>query len=134
MQHSHGPEQTSTTTLSSVIMRFLGVLQHCGAGAAKKWKASLRVEPGSVPEVPRNANPMPVGRWMEMKGIEVKTSVRTPSGSKPPVSRVILEPKIIEERPAPPAYAPWTDMANKKHVPIKVGTQTECNCVAEDLL
>lgn len=26
--------------------------QHCGAGAAKKWKASLRIEPGSVPEVP----------------------------------------------------------------------------------
>ena len=26
--------------------------QHCGAGAAKKWKASLRVEPGCVPEVP----------------------------------------------------------------------------------
>ena len=25
---------------------------HCGAGAAKKWKASLRVEPGGVPEVP----------------------------------------------------------------------------------
>jgi SAND domain len=28
---------------------------HCGAGAAKKWKASLRVEPGSVPEVPGGA-------------------------------------------------------------------------------
>ena len=26
--------------------------QHCGAGAAKKWKASLRIEPGCVPEVP----------------------------------------------------------------------------------
>ena len=26
---------------------------HCGAGAAKKWKASLRVEPGGVPEVPK---------------------------------------------------------------------------------
>lgn len=25
---------------------------HCGAGAAKKWKASLRVQPGGVPEVP----------------------------------------------------------------------------------
>ena len=28
---------------------------HCGAGAAKKWKASLRVEPGGVPEVPAGA-------------------------------------------------------------------------------
>lgn len=26
--------------------------QHCGAGAAKKWKASLRIEPGCVSEVP----------------------------------------------------------------------------------
>ena len=25
---------------------------HCGAGAAKKWKASLRVQPGGVPECP----------------------------------------------------------------------------------
>lgn len=26
--------------------------QHCGAGSAKKWKASLRIVPGGVPEVP----------------------------------------------------------------------------------
>lgn len=32
---------------------------HCGAGAAKKWKASLRVEPGGVPEVPAGAGPPP---------------------------------------------------------------------------
>ena len=31
--------------------------QHCGAGAAKKWKASLRIEPGSVPEVPEGQSP-----------------------------------------------------------------------------
>lgn len=29
---------------------------HCGAGAAKKWKASLRIEPGGVPEVPDGAH------------------------------------------------------------------------------
>lgn len=28
---------------------------HCGAGAAKKWKASLRVQPGGVPECPAGA-------------------------------------------------------------------------------
>jgi hypothetical protein len=37
---------------------------HCGAGAAKKWKASLRVEPGGVPEVPKGvlsySSPIPV--------------------------------------------------------------------------
>ena len=27
--------------------------QHCGAGSAKKWKASLRIPPGGVPEVPQ---------------------------------------------------------------------------------
>ena len=32
---------------------------HCGAGAAKKWKASLRVEPGGVPEVSAGAGPPP---------------------------------------------------------------------------
>lgn len=33
--------------------------QHCGAGAAKKWKASLRLEPGCVPEVPEGGAPPP---------------------------------------------------------------------------
>jgi hypothetical protein len=32
---------------------------HCGAGAAKKWKASLRVQPGGVPEVPAGGQPAP---------------------------------------------------------------------------
>ncbi len=31
--------------------------QHAGAGAAKKWKASLRVEPGSSGEVSRGQAP-----------------------------------------------------------------------------
>ena len=29
--------------------------QHAGSGAAKKWKASLRICPGGVPEVPAGA-------------------------------------------------------------------------------
>jgi hypothetical protein len=36
-----------------------------------------RIEPGAVPEVPRYANPMTFGRWMEMKGLEAKGQ-RTP--------------------------------------------------------
>ena len=35
--------------------------QHCGAGAAKKWKASLRIEPGSVPEVPDGQSNLAMG-------------------------------------------------------------------------
>lgn len=46
--------------------------QHCGAGSAKKWKASIRIEPGSVPECPPGATPMQIGRWFDIKGIETK--------------------------------------------------------------
>ena len=55
--------------------------QHGGAGSAKKWKASLRLEPGSVPECPVGSNPMQVGRWLDMKGIETKTGAK-PSGKR----------------------------------------------------
>lgn len=39
---------------------------HCGAGAAKKWKASLRVEPGGVPEVKAGLPPVmhPWSLWV----------------------------------------------------------------------
>jgi hypothetical protein len=56
--------------------------QHGGAGSAKKWKASLRLEPGGVPECPANSNPMQVGRWLEMKGIETKTAGGKPAGER----------------------------------------------------
>ena len=36
--------------------------QHCGAGSAKKWKASLRIVPGGVPEVP-------AGLCLNIKGL-----------------------------------------------------------------
>lgn len=42
---------------------------HCGAGTAKKWKASLKLVPGSVPECPPGAHPMQLGRWFDLKGI-----------------------------------------------------------------
>lgn len=48
--------------------------QHAGAGSAKKWKASLRIEPGGVKECPHGANSMAFGKWMDMKGIEAKGS------------------------------------------------------------
>lgn len=48
--------------------------QHGGAGSAKKWKASLRIEPGAVPECPPDAAPMAFGKWMDIKGIEAKGS------------------------------------------------------------
>jgi len=30
---------------------------HAGAGAAKKWKSSMRIRPGGAPEVPAGARP-----------------------------------------------------------------------------
>ncbi len=44
---------------------------HSGAGGKKKWKYSIKVRPGTEPEVPRNGSPMPVGKWFELKGVEV---------------------------------------------------------------
>ncbi|KAF6264248.1 hypothetical protein COO60DRAFT_1698474 [Scenedesmus sp. NREL 46B-D3] len=47
---------------------------HAGCGSAKKWKVSLRIEPGAVRECPRGAHPMAFGKWLELKGIEAKGS------------------------------------------------------------
>lgn len=44
--------------------------QHCGAGSAKKWKASVRIRPGAVSEVAPGDPPLPLGRWFVMKGID----------------------------------------------------------------
>lgn len=44
--------------------------QHCGAGSAKKWKASVRIRPGSVPEVLPGEQPLPLGKWFVLKGID----------------------------------------------------------------
>lgn len=46
---------------------------HAGAGGEKKWKSSLRVRPGTEPEVPRNSQPMGVGRWLELKALDTHT-------------------------------------------------------------
>uniref|UniRef100_A0A7S3R019 PHD-type domain-containing protein n=1 Tax=Dunaliella tertiolecta TaxID=3047 RepID=A0A7S3R019_DUNTE len=55
---------------------------HCGAGAAKKWKASIKIEPGGIPELPTYMSNMPIGRYFDMKGVEFRPA-RTLGG--PPV-------------------------------------------------
>ena len=42
---------------------------HCGAGSAKKWKSTIRLEPGTVPELPTGSVPKPIGRWLEQRGV-----------------------------------------------------------------
>ncbi|DBA81836.1 TPA: hypothetical protein ACH3X1_007555 [Trebouxia sp. C0004] len=91
--------------------------QHCGAGAAKKWKASLRIEPGSVPEVPEGSHPMQVGKWLDQQGIDVKPSAR-PSAA--PAVLPLLPAHKATEKLLAAVYAPWNDIDNGKHHPVKV--------------
>ncbi|KXZ47438.1 hypothetical protein GPECTOR_35g876 [Gonium pectorale] len=51
--------------------------QHCGAGTAKKWKASIKVEPGGAPEVPAYGNAMQIGKWFDMLGVEFRPAKTT---------------------------------------------------------
>ncbi|GIL70622.1 hypothetical protein Vretimale_3738 [Volvox reticuliferus] len=51
--------------------------QHCGAGTAKKWKASVKIEPGGAPEVPPGGNPMQIGKWFDMLGVEFRPAKTT---------------------------------------------------------
>ncbi len=53
--------------------------QHCGAGTAKKWKASIKIEPGGAPEVPQGSYPMQIGKWFDMLGVEFRPA-RTTGG------------------------------------------------------
>lgn len=46
--------------------------QHCGAGSAKKWKASIKIAPGGVPELPHNAPAMVIGKWFDAKGVDFR--------------------------------------------------------------
>lgn len=59
-------------------------------GSAKKWKTSIRLEPGCVPECPLGAAAMMIGRWLELKGIETKGS-RAATG----VTSIREEPSIV---------------------------------------
>ena len=43
-----------------------------GSGAAKKWKASIRVQPGGVAEVPAGGGGMTLGRWFDIKGVDFR--------------------------------------------------------------
>lgn len=51
--------------------------QHCGAGTAKKWKASIKIEPGGAPEVPLGSYPMQIGKWFDMLGVEFRPARTT---------------------------------------------------------
>ena len=61
---------------------------------------------------------MQVGKWLDQQGIDVKPSAR-PSAAAAPLP-VIPAQKATEKLLAA-VYAPWNDMDNGKHHPVKVG-------------
>lgn len=65
--------------------------QHCGAGTAKKWKASVRIRPGSVPEVSESDPPLPLGRWFAMKGIDMLITRVPATNRKSEVNRSVKQ-------------------------------------------
>lgn len=60
---------------------------------------------------------MQVGRWLEQQGIDVKPSAR-------PSTSLALPPMPTAHRATEKllaaVYAPWNDMDNNKHKPVKV--------------
>lgn len=56
------------------LFSFTRFERHTGS-KAKKWRLSLRIQPGSVPECPPTDPPMPLGQWLELRGY-------TPSGQR----------------------------------------------------
>lgn len=49
------------------LFSFTRFERHTGS-KAKKWRLSLRIQPGSVPECPVGEPPMPLGQWLELRG------------------------------------------------------------------
>ncbi|CAD7696632.1 unnamed protein product [Ostreobium quekettii] len=111
--------------------------QHCGAGSAKKWKSSLRVKPGALPEVPKDAPPLPIGKWLELKGIETKASRAAKSGPHPVPEKTdqaalatarkniktekrTVNGKVKVEKPEPEKFEPWQQVLRGGFSTIKV--------------
>ncbi|KAK9827616.1 hypothetical protein WJX81_006673 [Elliptochloris bilobata] len=110
---------------------------HSGAGAAKKWKSSMRVRPGGAPEVPAGGPGMPVGKWLELRGLDVRGSRGPGSGAGAgvvsagaPRSAAAAAPAArvkAEERAAAAAaanggvpYEPWLAVARGEYQAVKV--------------
>ena len=61
---------------------------HAGAATAKKWKMSIKVRPGSEPDVPASGPAVQIGKWLESRGIDVgKPMFRMSTNLTVPVSK-----------------------------------------------
>ena len=64
------------------------------------------------------AHPMQVGKWLDNRGIDAKPCVRASAASALPA---VPTQKAVEKLLAA-VYAPWNDIDNGKHKPVKVCT------------
>lgn len=62
------------------------------------------------------AHPMQVGKWLDNQGIDAKPCVRASAASALPA---VPTQKAVEKLLAA-VYAPWNDIDNGKHKPVKV--------------
>lgn len=76
---------------------------HSGAGSAKKWKASLKIEPGAIPELPLGTNPMPIGRWLDLRGVDAFNRPKAGAADNWPAA-ANGRPTHTAPPPAAPAY------------------------------
>ena len=60
---------------------------------------------------------MQVGKWLDQQGIDVKPSAR-PSAA--PAALPLLPAHKATEKLLAAVYAPWNDIDNGKHHPVKV--------------
>lgn len=53
---------------SASVCSFTRFERHSGS-KAKKWRLSLRIDPGSIPECAAHEPPLPLGQWLDMRGL-----------------------------------------------------------------
>ena len=68
---------------------------------------------------------MQVGKWLDMQGIDVKPSARP---AAVPALPAVPSHKATEKLLAS-VYAPWNDIDNGKHQPVKVGNLRAVVCM-----
>ena len=66
---------------------------------------------------------MQVGKWLDQQGIDVKPSAR-PSAA--PAALPLLPAHKATEKLLAAVYAPWNDIDNGKHHPVKVSSSPLC--------
>lgn len=86
------------------LFSFTRFERHTGS-KAKKWRLSLRIEPGVVKECPLGDQPMPLGQWLEMKGMlhwAPRTAVEFGVGDDYAASRQYLGQTVATSAMEPP--------------------------------